>query len=879
MTAPLEVHSVGGRLRWIVVYLSIVLFGVVVLTTSLLLGRGIDPAPQLPELGAVVGPAGACLGERVTALQSGEFVDLHRPGANGAATIDEQLGDRIGRGRLDKDSGRATLRGTCSEGARWAGRRYVAEVTAVAPGDRPNRANATVEGTLVAAGEDPVRLTIVPADPGADAAGGRVDARLSGSDVVARVFLAVAIIILASRALGLLLARLRQPRVIGEMVAGIMLGPSLLGAFFPSVTGYLFPAEVISVLRVMSQFGLIFFMFLIGLELEVRLVRRSGHLAVLVSHVSIVLPFGLGSLLALLLYPLLGGGSFTGFALFMGTAMAITAFPVLARILTDTGINRTRLGAVAITCAAVDDITAWCILAVVVGIAKAAGPLDAVRTTVLAVAFLAGMLFVVRPMLRRLAALYKTRGSVSPSIMAGLISGLFLAAWATEMIGIHAIFGAFLFGVVLPRSGGLRGAVTERIEDLTLLFLLPIFFAVVGLSTRFGLMDQPIHWAIAGVVIAVAIVGKWGGSTFAARSLGVSWRDASALGVLMNTRGLTEIVILTVGRSLGVISPALFTIMVLMALCTTLMATPLLARIYPSRIVDQEAAKGSAGTDRRSRRSSTDYRVVVGVSDPSAAAPLVELASSLHDRNGGKPQIVLAHVTTPPGRDEARAHRTAWDDAAERARSRLAPLADDLLGAGYDTRVRTGMSADVGNELARLAAAEDPNLVVLGWHRRILDGNGTEARDEPGDVLTTVLQRLACDVALLTDGRWQPAAAGREHANELPIAVESQNGSHQGAAVELAARLAQGRGRPLRLLPSDDDQAPWDPARDASFVVVEVGDDETELRTLAEAADAFVGDAAPPVVVVRPGCRRLNLAATATAEPSRRSEQEAAVTR
>lgn len=586
MSDSLDERTQGGRLRWILSYACIIGVGLVAVAASLHFGRRIEPTPAFPQLAAVTGGAEACLGGRVATLQSGQFVDLYVPGPVGSETVEDQLGARLGRARLDRTSAQGTLRGTCAEGSALTGQAYQAQIAAVREDDRPT----TVTGRLAARGE-PVALSLTAADPASSTGERPKREPLTPSETVARAFLAVAIVLLAARAVGFLLTSLRQPRVIGEIAAGIMLGPSLLGAFFPDVTAYLFPPEVISVLRVMAQFGLIFFMFLIGLELEVKYVRQAGHLAVLVSHVSIVAPFAMGAVLALALYPVLGAGTYAGFALFMGTAMAITAFPVLARILTDTGLNRTRLGALAITCAAVDDFTAWCVLAVVVSIAKSSGAADVLVTMSLAVGFIALMLLVVRPALRPLESAYLNRPELRRTILAGLICGLLLAAWATEVIGIHAIFGAFIFGVSVPRSVGMREAVTERIEDLTVLFLLPIFFAVVGLSTRFGMLDQWLHWGTAAVVIAVAVAGKWGGSTLAARALGVDWRNANALGVLMNTRGLTELVILTVGRSLGVISPALFAIMVIMALVTTLMATPILARTYlPHLAKDRDAA-------------------------------------------------------------------------------------------------------------------------------------------------------------------------------------------------------------------------------------------------------------------------------------------------
>lgn len=578
MAERLEIRSEVSCSRSWLTYVCILVVGLLAIGTSLHIGEDIETTPAFPALSAVTGGAEACLGARVSSLQSGEFVDLYVPGPPGAEALEDQLGSRLGRARVNRSSNAGKFEGSCARGVALAGTSYVADVHVAKSGKQ-----VTVSGTLTTTGNEPVALSLAAADGVASSTKWKP---LSPSAVVARTFLAVAIVLLACRALGYALARVRQPRVIGEIVAGILLGPSLLGAFFPTATAYLFPSEVLSVIRVMAQFGLVFFMFLIGLELDVRHVRQVGHLAVLVSHVSIVLPFVMGTLLALALYPILGAGSYAGFALFMGAAMAITAFPVLARILTDTGLNRTPVGALAITCAAVDDFTAWCVLAVVVSIAKASGVMDAAVTTTLAIAFVAFMLLVVRPILRPFATLYVNRSDQRKPIMAGVICGLLLAAWVTEMIGIHAIFGAFIFGVTMPRGLDLCEAVAERLEDVTVLCLLPIFFAVVGLSTRFGLLDHWLHWAVAAVVIAVAIAGKYAGSTLAARRMGVQWRDASALGLLMNARGLTELVFLTVGRSLGVISPALFAIMVLMALVTTFMATPLLVRFYLPHVPD-----------------------------------------------------------------------------------------------------------------------------------------------------------------------------------------------------------------------------------------------------------------------------------------------------
>jgi Kef-type K+ transport system membrane component KefB len=402
-----------------------------------------------------------------------------------------------------------------------------------------------------------------------DGHGGRT---MTSAQVNVRILVALAVVIAGSRLVGWAISKIGQPRVHGEILAGILLGPSLLGVVWPHALGYLFPTEIIGALKVLAQVGLVMFMFLIGLELDLGKLRGHGHKAVVISQSSILAPIGLGAVLALWLYPRFGGGvDRVGFTLFLGAAMAITAFPVLARVLQETGLYRSRIGVLTITCAAVDDVTAWCLLAVVVAVVRSSGPAEVVRTIALSLLFLVAMLRVVRPVLARM-----------PSVPFWLAICLALAgAFATEQIGIHAIFGAFMAGAAMPRKPGLQSDIHGKLVHATLTLLLPVFFVVVGLSTRVDLLTSPYLLAVTVAVIATAILGKWGGSMIAARLTGERWQDAAAIGILMNTRGLTELVILSVGLELGVISTTIFTMMVLMALVTTLMATPMLALISP----------------------------------------------------------------------------------------------------------------------------------------------------------------------------------------------------------------------------------------------------------------------------------------------------------
>jgi Kef-type K+ transport system membrane component KefB len=383
---------------------------------------------------------------------------------------------------------------------------------------------------------------------------------------LALTLLQILLIIVAARAMGTLLGRLGQPAVIGEIAAGIFLGPSLFGAIAPDAFATVFPANSIPTLFSLSQVGLVLFMFLVGLEFAPELVRERKHTVVVISHVSIIVPFILGTALAIYLYPRVSdtGVAYRSFVLFLGTAMSITAFPVLARILQDRDLMKTKMGNTAIACAAVDDVTAWCILAFVVMLARAGEPMQFALQLVLLAIYVMAMLFIVRPRLRR------------PSLFVALLI-VFASAWATELLGIHALFGAFLAGAIMPREAALNETLSGHIRGLTSLVFLPLFFAVTGLRTNIGTLDTPVLWLCCGLVLVVAIAGKFGGAAMSAAAVGFPWRDAVAIGLLMNTRGLMEMVVVNVGLEIGVVSPSLYTMIVIMALVTTAMTTPLLA--------------------------------------------------------------------------------------------------------------------------------------------------------------------------------------------------------------------------------------------------------------------------------------------------------------
>jgi Kef-type K+ transport system membrane component KefB len=407
----------------------------------------------------------------------------------------------------------------------------------------------------------------------------------AATDVFLRVLIALTAIIVLGQILGRVFAYLRQPPVIGEVVAGILLGPSLLG---PELSALILPSTVAPFLGVIAQLGVILYMFVVGLELNPALLKNRAHATVATSHASIVAPFFLGALLALPLYPLLSSDDvpFTSFALFLGVAMSITAFPVLARILSDYGMTRTGLGVVALSCAAVDDVTAWCLLAFVVGVTNAQMS-DGLVVAAGAIAFIAFVLVVGRPVLLRLTQRWEGVPQ-SKGLFTMVFVALLLSALTAEAIGIHAIFGAFLLGAIIPHNSSVARSLTLQLEHVVSVLLLPAFFAFTGMRTRIDLLSEPSHWLLCGLIILVATAGKFGGTIVAARLTGMGWRPAAMLGTLMNTRGLMELIVLNVGLDLNIISPTLFSMMVVMALVTTGLTSPVLWLLRPKTPTEED---------------------------------------------------------------------------------------------------------------------------------------------------------------------------------------------------------------------------------------------------------------------------------------------------
>jgi Kef-type K+ transport system membrane component KefB/nucleotide-binding universal stress UspA family protein len=593
------------------------------------------------------------------------------------------------------------------------------------------------------------------------------------------VLVEILIVICLSRLVGQVCRFFKQPLVIGEIIAGIMLGPSLLGLIFPAFGAALFPTETLPYLEILSEIGLIFFMFLIGLELNPKYLKGQLDIAILVSHVSILVPFSLGSILALLLYPLVSnnGVSFTAFALFLGAAMSITAFPVLARIITENNLQKSKLGTLALTCAAVDDVTAWCLLAVAIAVTRTNSVVGSIPTIIESLIYIAFMMVVVRWVLEKLETHYKQTGKLSQLLLAGIYVGVVVSALVTELIGIHLIFGAFILGAVMPKNEGLVQEIAEKTEDFVLIFLLPIFFAYSGLKTQIGLIDRPGLWLLCGVVLLVAIVGKYVGTYVAARVSGIEKRDASALGWLMNTRGLTELIVLNIGLNFGVISPLLFTMLVIMALVTTVMTSPLLEWTYPKRLIKLDELQEEPLIEAV-QQPSLAYKILVPVANPNTQSELLQLASALAgEKNALVYPLSLIELeedylfeSTPEAAEKLMASR----------RSSLDKLISTIEPASIQKNMVSlvGISHDVARETTQVAQTKQISLVLMGWHR------STFIENRLGGRVGQILNNSPTDVAVFVN---KDKNKGESQWKSLLVAYVSND--HSDLALSLALRM------------------------------------------------------------------------------------------
>ncbi|MFN8337336.1 MAG: cation:proton antiporter [Cyclobacteriaceae bacterium] len=548
------------------------------------------------------------------------------------------------------------------------------------------------------------------------------------------LLLQIVSIIIVSRAFGYIFNKIGQPTVIGEIVAGIVLGPSLLGLFFPEASAFLFAKESLPNLQFLSQVGLILFMYVIGMELDLKVLRNQAHDAVVISHASIVIPYFFGMGLAYYMYQEFAPAniSFLSFALFMGIAMSITAFPVLARIIQERDLTKTKLGSIAITCAAADDVTAWCILAAVIAIVKAGTFVSALFTIGAALLYVLVMLFVIQPFLKKVGNIYSNRETISKMIVALSFLVLLISAYVAEIIGIHALFGAFLAGVIMPANMNFRRVLMGKVEDVSLVLLLPLFFVFTGLRTQIGLLNQAHLWGMCGFVVLTAVAGKFGGSAFAARFVGQSWKDSLSIGALMNTRGLMELIVLNIGYDLGILSPEVFSMMVLMALVTTFMTAPaldLINYLFP----DKEQA-GAA---------SRLYKILILFGPSAKGRKLLRLADQLTHKNHAEASITTMHLT--PSADINPNEAGTYEEESFRL---VKQEADNL-----NIRIKTIYRAtnDIGKEVTRETKKGRYDLLLVGSSRSVFSD------DVVGGKVKTFLEETRGHVGVLVDKDFEVA--------------------------------------------------------------------------------------------------------------------------
>jgi len=517
-------------------------------------------------------------------------------------------------------------------------------------------------------------------------------------------------IIIVSRIFALFFRRIHQPAVIGEIVAGIALGPSLLGLLSPELSSALFPENSLGNLNILSQFGLILFMFMVGMELDINLIKNKVKDATIVSNAGIIIPFTLGIGLAYFIYENFApkGVPFISFGLFLGMAMSITAFPVLARIVQERGLHKTRLGNLVITCAAADDISAWCMLAAIIAIAKVGSFLSSLYVILLSIGYVFLMIKVVRPFLKRVGDLHASRETLSKQVVAIFFLTLLISSYTTEIIGIHALFGAFLAGTIMPENTKFRNIFIQKIEDVSLVLLLPLFFVFTGLRTQIGLLNDLYLWKITGLIILVAITGKFVGSAIASKITGQNWRDSLTIGALMNTRGLMELVVLNIGYELGILSPKVFSMMVIMALVTTFMTGPaldLIEKIFrPKTNIIQERIS-----------QLRKFKIILSFGNPEMGSALLRLANNLVKKHQENSSVTALHLCP-----NNMLHHYNLDEYEDES---FAPIIQEskLLEQKITTMFKA--SDDIDDDIVEITNKGDFDLLLIGIGQSIFEGS------------------------------------------------------------------------------------------------------------------------------------------------------------
>ncbi|MCL1943748.1 MAG: cation:proton antiporter [Candidatus Azobacteroides sp.] len=508
-------------------------------------------------------------------------------------------------------------------------------------------------------------------------------------------------ILFVARIFGFLFIKIGQPTVIGEILAGIVLGPSLLGYFYPDIFEFLFPEKSMGNLSLLSQIGLILFMFVIGMELELEELKKRLNETFVISHASIIVPFFLGMVLSYFVYEnyAIGNTSFLSFSLFIGISMSITAFPVLARIVQEKNLTKTHLGILSIASAANNDATAWCLLAVIIALAKTGTAISALYTIGFSIGYVLFMFGVVKPFLTKVGNAYQNKEVINKGIVAFIFLILILSSFTTQMIGIHALFGAFLAGVIMPANLNFRKIMTEKIEDISLVMLLPLFFVFTGLRTNVGLLNSVELWELCGLFIAVAIIGKFFGSAVPAKIIGESWRDSLSLGALMNARGLMELIVLNIGYEMKILPPTLFAILVLMALVTTFMTTPTISLInllFPEKVESDEFYR-----DMRKK-----FNILLSFGRLESGRKLLDVAKAVFGNNEEETSITALHLTVGTDMNPILVEKYIEEG--------FKPILHEAERLKMNIKTRYGVTDDVGREIVNMVNDEKYDFLLVG---------------------------------------------------------------------------------------------------------------------------------------------------------------------
>ena len=542
---------------------------------------------------------------------------------------------------------------------------------------------------------------------------------------IGRLLLQILVILIAARLMGWLFRKIKQPAVIGEIVAGILLGPSLFGKLSPELFTMLFPQESLPNIQLLSNFGLILFMFAVGMELRLGDIRRQLKGSIVISHAGILLPFVLSLPLSYSIYTQYAAAytDFTPFALFIGIAMSITAFPVLARIIQESNLQRTHLGKLSLSTAAAGDITAWLMLAAIIAISQSGSILSTGYNLLFLIGYLLVMFGIIRPLFRAAGKVYNNTEVISHGMVGVIIILLLLSSYITELLSMHALFGAFMLGLVMPEDLSFRKIISDKIEDVSLLLFLPLFFVSSGLQTELGLISGVDMWTLLGAFTLIAIVGKVGGTYISARVCGQSPKNSIYLGAFMNTRGLMELVVLGIGYEMGILPPAIYTVLVMMTVITTVMTMPM---IHLVNLINKLRTRRTDRIDVVDKQAGA--KVLLSFGRPASGASLLRLTNQLLRRGEAHPNVTALHITTDKDINSI--------DADKYFNDSFRPIIMEANRLAQPLETDYQVSGNVENTILAKLINERYNLLIVGAGVRL-------SSDEDDREATTMREQMS----------------------------------------------------------------------------------------------------------------------------------------